>query len=78
MSKLTATFPNPLGLEFNQWGSVVAEQLAAYGVVTPAESDQWKDWACGLFYIPALAEAPTPMEFEKWEDWASRFIETFS
>ena len=78
-TSIVSKLPSPNGLKFYQWGSAVSEQLAAFGVAPPSEvDDHWKEWACGLFYIPALGAAPTPMEFESWDAWAARFVETFS
>ena len=78
MTKVVAKLPLPLGLQFKEWGAVVAEQLSSFGVSAPLDDAAWKEWACALFYVPELAAAPTPMEFETWSGWADRFVETFS
>lgn len=72
-----ATFlPEPAGMQFEQWGAVVAEQLAAYGVSAPYNSDSWKTWVCALFYVPELVamNIPSAEGFESWEPWAAQFI----
>lgn len=73
----SATFlPEPAGMHFEQWGAVVAEQLAQYGVSTPYNSDSWKTWVCALFYVPELVamNIPSAEGFETWESWAEQFI----
>lgn len=69
-------FPLPGGLQFRQWSSVVAEQLAEYGVTAPTEDIAWKEWACSLLAIPELAFIPSPLEFPAWDAWAERVLET--
>lgn len=68
--------PEPSGLTFSQWGTVVAEQLAQYGVAAPYNDDSWKTWACALFYVPELValNIPTPEGFDNWETWAVQFL----
>jgi hypothetical protein len=72
----TAHLPEPQGLEFTQWGSVVAEQLAQYGVAMPYNNDSWKTWVCALFYVPELVSMniPSADQFDNWQDWADQFI----
>lgn len=67
--------PEPQGLEFAEWGSLVAEQLEAYGVSAP-RSETWQDWVSALFYVPALAQLgiPTVEGFATWQAWAAQFI----
>lgn len=69
--------PQPQGLLFSDWAAQVAEQLSQYGVSGP-NSDDWKTWACALFYVPQLAgqNIPEPHGFTDWSSWASRFIES--
>jgi len=72
----TAFLPEPQGSEFVQWGAIVAEQLAQYGVATPYNEDSWKTWVCALFYVPELVamNIPSAEGFERWQDWAEQFI----
>lgn len=78
MSLTSTTFPNPDGLKFHEWGAVVAEQLASYGVAAPLGSgdDGWKTWVCALFYVPELVSLniPSAEGFDSWADWANQFI----
>lgn len=78
MTTPSFTLPEPSGLQFAQWGSVAAEQLAVYGVSPPGAETSWKEWACGLFFIPELVASniPSPEGFETWDAWACPFIES--
>jgi hypothetical protein len=68
--------PDPHGLKFSEWGAVMAEQLAAYGVSAPTDDDGWKTWVCALFYVPELVSMNIPGAdgFDDWSDWATQFI----
>lgn len=68
--------PEPYGLEFKDWGSIVAEQLAAFGVSAPYNNDSWKTWVCALFQVPELVSMniPTADGFDDWAEWAKQFI----
>jgi len=72
----TAFLPEPAGLTFQQWGAVVAEQLAQYGVLPPYNNDSWKTWVCALFYVPELVamSIPSAEGFDDWTPWAEQFI----
>ncbi len=70
--------PRPQGLKFQQWGALVAEQLAAYGIGAPADEKQWREWGASLLHEPVLGLAPSPTGFTSWEDWAQNFRDTFS
>jgi hypothetical protein len=72
----TIALPQPQGLKFLQWGALVAEQLAEYGISSPDNEAAWKDWASALLYVPELATIPDPNSFDLWDDWASRVLET--
>lgn len=74
---LAIFLPQPYGLKFTDWGALVAEQLATYGVSAPTNEDAWKDWVCTLFYIPELTALgiPSPEQFPNWQSWADRFLE---
>jgi len=76
MTQNTSFLPSPEGLKFSEWGAVVAEQLAQYGISAPYNEDSWKTWVCALFYVPDLAamNIPSADGFESWSDWAERFI----
>lgn len=76
MIKNTNFLPLPEGLKFSEWGALVAEQLAQYGVSAPYNEDSWKTWVCALFYVPELAAMNIPGAdgFENWSDWAQQFI----
>jgi hypothetical protein len=73
---MTPFLPQTEGLTFMEWGALVAEQLAAFGVSAPYNEDSWKTWVCALFYVPELVEAniPTAEGFENWVEWANQFI----
>lgn len=76
MIAATALLPEPKGLSFVQWGSIVAEQLATYGIAMPYNNESWKTWVCALFYVPELVamNIPSAESFENWEQWAVQFI----
>lgn len=76
MIKNAAFIPNPEGLKFTDWGALVAEQLAEFGISSPYNEDSWKTWVCALFYVPELVEMniPTADGFETWQEWANQFI----
>lgn len=73
---ISTVFPEPNGLKFSDWGSIVAEQLAPYGVSAPINDESWKTWVCALFYVPELVAKNIPGAdgFESWSDWAEQFI----
>lgn len=73
---ITIALPQPQGLKFLQWGALVAEQLAEFGILAPDSEDAWKDWASALLYVPELAVVPDPNLFDDWVEWASRILET--
>lgn len=68
--------PDPGGLKFMEWGAIVAEQLAQYGVSAPLDEDGWKTWVCALFYVQELVSKNIPSAdgFDDWRDWAEQFI----
>ena len=68
--------PEPYGMEFVEWGAIVAEQLASFGVSAPYNNDSWKTWVCALFYVPELVamNIPTADGFDDWSEWAKQFI----
>jgi hypothetical protein len=68
--------PQPQGLKFQQWGALVAEQLAAFGISAPDSDEAWQTWASSLNYVPELAVIPDPAGFNDWETWACRVLET--
>jgi len=76
MIAATSFLPEPKGLDFVLWGSIVAEQLAQYGVGVPYNEDSWKTWVCALFYVPELVamNIPSADNFDSWEPWADQFI----
>lgn len=76
MIKNAAFLPQVEGLDFTQWGALVAEQLAQFGVSAPYNSDSWKTWVCALFYVPELVEMniPSAEGFSTWQEWANQFI----
>lgn len=69
--------PQPQGLKFTYWSSLVAELFAEYGILASTSDDAWQNWACGLLDIPSLSNIPSPMMFPDWQTWACRFRETF-
>ena len=76
MIKGAAFLPLPEGLKFSEWGALVAEQFAQFGVSAPYNDDSWKTWVCALFYVPELAamNIPGAAGFDTWSDWADQFI----
>ena len=76
MSTISVTVPEPFGLKFSEWGALVAEQLAQYGVSAPINDDSWKTWVCALFYVPELVSMNIPGGdgFDDWSQWAQQFI----
>jgi hypothetical protein len=76
MKTTTSFLPEPKGLKFSEWGAVVAEQLAKYGVAAPYNDDSWKTWVCALFHVPELVamNIPSAENFDDWERWAEQFI----
>ena len=76
MSTISVIVPEPFGLKFSEWGALVAEQLAQYGVSAPINDDSWKTWVCALFYVPELVSMNIPGGdgFDDWSQWAQQFI----
>lgn len=75
--KLNSSYlPEPYGLKFEQWGSIVAEQLASFGVSAPLNDDTWTTWVSALHQVPELASMNIPQAdgFQSWSDWAEQFI----
>jgi hypothetical protein len=72
------SIPQPQGLKFVQWGAIVAEQLAGYGIQAPANEEAWQEWGASLLHEPKLGVAPSPIGFNDWQDWASSFKATFA
>ena len=68
--------PEPYGLKFTDWGAIVAEQLADYGIAAPINEESWKTWVSALFEVPQLVSMSIPRTdgFENWSDWAEQFI----
>jgi len=66
--------PNPIGLDFIRWASVVTEELSSYNVSIPASEDTWLSWALQVFNINDLVEqgVPDPYGFSEWRAWAAR------
>lgn len=76
MSQIATFIPQTSGLKFSEWGALVAEQFAQYGVSAPYNDESWKTWVCALFYVPELVamNIPGAEGFESWTDWADQFI----
>ena len=74
--KISTYFPEPYGLKFEDWGAIVAEQLAGYGISAPINEDSWKTWVAALFEVPQLVAMNIPQSdgFNSWSDWANQFI----
>lgn len=70
-----ATLPQPQGLSFKDWASLLCEAFAELGVALPPEEARWQDWACSLLYFPELATLPSPIGFNSWREWADRATE---
>lgn len=73
---IKAYFPEPYGLKFTDWGALVAEQLAEYGIAAPINEDSWKTWVSALFEVPQLVSMNIPQAdgFDDWAGWANQFI----
>lgn len=71
--------PDPRGLSFERWASLLTEELAQYNVPGPAEG-QWFSWACALFSSPDLEELglPDPRGFSDWQGWAERVFQALT
>ena len=76
MKQILTIVPSPEGLKFEEWGALLAEQLARYGVSAPLSDSGWRTWVCALFQVPELVSMniPGPDGFENWQDWAKQFI----
>lgn len=72
------SIPQPQGLQFVQWGAIVAEQLAGFGIQAPANEENWQEWGSSLLHEPQLGLMPSPLGFNNWHDWASSFKATFA
>ena len=74
--EISTYFPSPEGLAFQQWGAIIAEQLAASGVPAPYNEESWKTWVSALFYVPELVakNIPSADRFDTWQAWAEQFI----
>ena len=75
MTTLSIIAPKAYGLTFMEWGSLVAELLAAYGVAAPLSEADWQSWVCALFYIPEVTAKNIPYadQFISWQPWADNF-----
>lgn len=75
---MNLTIPQSFGLQFVDWGALVAEQMAEYGVAAPLNETDWKVWVCALFYVPEIASlnVPTPEPFATWQEWADMFVDS--
>ncbi len=73
---ISAYFPEPYGLKFTDWGAIIAEQLAPFGVSAPYNETSWKTWVSALHEVPELVAMNIPRAdgFEDWSEWANQFI----
>lgn len=73
----TFFIPEPIGLDFMRWASVVTEELSVYNVSIPASEDSWKSWALQVYNVNDLVEqgVPEPQGFDNWRAWAARVAE---
>lgn len=73
-----ANFPDPRFISFNQWASVVSEELSQYNIVIPDSEDTWVSWALSVVEINDLAAEglPDPHGFDDWQTWAMRLTDT--
>lgn len=76
MTVNTSLIPQTEGLTFSEWGGLVSEQFAQYGIGAPYNDESWKTWVCALFYVPELVamNIPSADGFDNWSDWANQFI----
>lgn len=69
-----AAFPEPAGMSFVAWASVITEQLAEQGVPIATNESTWRDWVNGLLSTAGLAWVPRTEGFETWQQWADAFV----
>jgi len=69
--------PNPYGVPFERFASVLVEQLSLYNVAQSPTVDNWKDWAAAILREPSmeLQGLPDPRYFPTWQSWAARVHE---
>lgn len=69
--------PEPYTLKFVEWGALVSEQLALYGVQAPQDESSWLEWARELHSSPELSarNIPDPSAYATWQPWAQIFVE---
>lgn len=72
--------PDPRGLTFAHWSSLLQEELAAYNAPRPADEDTWRDWAVQIFALPELTNLglADPRGYDDWRRWAADIIQVAS
>jgi len=72
----TVNFIDPQGKTFEYWSSLMAEQLAALGIVRGGTEAQWQDWARRMVADTAISAqgVPLPDQYKKWQDWATQLL----
>ena len=72
--------PAPDQLQFTEWASIAAEQLAAYGVPTPSSDEAtWQIWAANFVNVTLPGtQVADPYGFSTWQDWAHAVVGTLA
>jgi hypothetical protein len=68
--------PEPEGLSLADWSAALSDLVRNETVPSISSETYWREWACGLFYLPAFRSAPTPENFQDWRAWASAVVQT--
>lgn len=69
---------NPLNTPFHLWASLLTQDLAAYNVPNPPETEQaWRAWAARVYDVPEITQlgCPNPNTFPEWKPWALSFYQ---
>lgn len=74
-----AFIPNPYGLTFEEWSSVIIETYAQDGVdMYNVEEKNWRDWSERLQIIDDFSAVPFDDAFATWQQWGERVVEVLS
>lgn len=71
---MIAAIPAPIGLAFEDWAAVVAEQYAPDYPGNPPTESAWRDWAGRLIQMDEFGGLPDPAGFGDWRLWAEEFL----
>jgi len=69
--------PNPYGLPFERWASIVNEELSLYNISMPVSENAWAFWATKICEILDLSAEgmPSPEMYSDWRGWAEKLTE---